>query len=439
MGWHTSQLISSDNKLAFSNVNQPQWSNTKITRTNGVTRYTVPVYTHNTITRELQITSANEKLSGQVFQYNFIHQTKDSILAGRFTINGKFIERGYIRGLSYHRLEVAGNRNIVLMGDESPVTVTGCSNVTNQVFTYDVCHNVIKIEDCYIQKEWDSFLNTCRIVYQNCTVVGEFPPCNTTGGGTGGGGGGAGGDDGIPPPYYPPQPPPVRVVTDSLQGFPCAKNILDSAVKLNNMVSKIIKNVFMDSTIGNLINIVPRADLRDPSGNKLNGLYSGTTAGFISTGVWTVTGTIYLDEDLLTYGSKEAIFSTMLHEFLHAYLALEVTRISSVAFTTRYPYVAAYIEDDPTSPLHKFYRFKTEQEHSQMAVEYRDALKTAILQFNPSLPPDVAEALSLSGFFEASNFPNSVVTAISYELDTRKKIPGTNTTGFKATKCPPIT
>ena len=231
--WYDAQLLSSKNKQAFSNANHPQWSNTKIINSGDLVKYTTLVYQNNAVTRELQVTLLNGVYSGEIHQYDFLHRDKDSILAGTFTLNGRFIERGYIKGMSYHQQEVARGRNIVLMGEESvdlpPVTVTGCTQDGSEtVTTYDNFGCIILVQSCTTIRHYSSSEHRCIEDWRSCYTIYSGRGCGEsttptpppTGSGT-------------PPPTYPPPPPPPPPPAND----PCAEAAA-IAGKLNNIFQK---------------------------------------------------------------------------------------------------------------------------------------------------------------------------------------------------------
>jgi|GEM_PF-6625574 len=89
-----------------------------------------------------------------------------------------------------------------------------------------------------------------------------------------------------------------------------------------------------------------------------------------------------------------------------------------------------------------------------MATNYRGAIRSALIQYNPNLPFDVADALAVNGFFSQASFPNRVADALSvngffappsfpnntmllvgYERDTSILDPNTNLPKSQGTKC----
>ncbi|WP_313419283.1 hypothetical protein [Sphingobacterium multivorum] len=115
--WYQRQLIPTNVKGAFANVNSPNWSDTKVEKLGDSTFFTTLLLRDSIITRELQVTLHDGAYEGVVRQYQF--KSTDSIFAGTFTVNGRLIDLGvYNKEGRYKLLGVAGNRNIVLMGIE---------------------------------------------------------------------------------------------------------------------------------------------------------------------------------------------------------------------------------------------------------------------------------------------------------------------------------
>lgn len=115
--WYQRQLVPTNVKGAFANVNSPQWSEAKIVKRGDSTFFTTLLLRDSIITRELQVTLHDGAYEGVVRQYQF--KSTDSLFAGTFTLNGRVIDLGvYNKEGQYKLLGIAGNRNIVLMGIE---------------------------------------------------------------------------------------------------------------------------------------------------------------------------------------------------------------------------------------------------------------------------------------------------------------------------------
>ncbi|WP_336838263.1 hypothetical protein [Sphingobacterium siyangense] len=115
--WYQRQLIPTNVKEAFANVNSPNWSATKVEKRGDSTFFTTLLLRDSIITRELQVTLHDGAYEGVVRQYQF--KSTDSLFAGTFTVNGRLIDLGvYNKEGRYKLLGIAGNRNIVLMGIE---------------------------------------------------------------------------------------------------------------------------------------------------------------------------------------------------------------------------------------------------------------------------------------------------------------------------------
>ena len=84
------------------------------------------------------------------------------------------------------------------------------------------------------------------------------------------------------------------------------------------------------------------------------------------------------------------ILALMLHETLHAYLALEREMLGLIQFSAKYPEIDVYSENDTTSVLNKRYSFITTQNHSQMATTYRTEIFNALKAYNTNLPDEIA-------------------------------------------------
>ncbi|MCL7987681.1 hypothetical protein M8998_07000 [Sphingobacterium sp. lm-10] len=238
------------------------------------------------------------------------------------------------------------------------------------------------------------------------------PPGNGGGGGgcSGCGGGGAGGHY-QPDPYAPvepdygenpnePEPPEEHFeILDSLQGYPCAQNILNQLPNLKNQISEWLVNEF-----GGIENdLVFRAVTTLP--DNVDGYWN--TNNQIGT-----MQTITLNGNMLNTASKEYILVTMYHEALHAYIYLEKTRLSPELFFAKYSeWSEINLQGVP----------KYVTTHSQ----FRDLmthLVSAIKAYNPNISDYDAEVLAKTG----------VVSSMS-DLDINKNKSYKN--GNSGTKC----
>lgn len=158
--------------------------------------------------------------------------------------------------------------------------------------------------------------------YTSCTTrVDLVGNCNGSGGGGSGGGGGGdhgGGGGGGTPPIIPPDPPSEedKEIIDSLQGYPCAQEVLAKIPNLENKISKWLNKTFANNVN---YNIMFRADpqMSDSTDGFFNGYQTNSRSNF----------TIMLNGKMLKTASQEYIAVTMFHEALHGFLGAEMFRL----------------------------------------------------------------------------------------------------------------
>jgi hypothetical protein len=223
------------------------------------------------------------------------------------------------------------------------------------------------------------------------------------GGGTGGGGsGGGGGGEDTPPgcptgsgrnnltddpcgPGWVPvgdEPNANQIIIDSLQGFPCAQEILNQLPSCNAETDSILKQVF---GVNDKVNIIFKTDSTLPIGT--NGVTSFDNTTFQANG--TINFYIRLNTYLLRNSAKELIAKTMIHEAVHAYIGYYWSQylqgaIDSLEFKTRFPLVWQY-------------KNKGQAQHQQMAINYLNTIKNFTLGYNPAIFDSVNTALAWNG------------------------------------------
>ncbi|PVH25775.1 hypothetical protein [Sphingobacterium corticibacter] len=189
-------------------------------------------------------------------------------------------------------------------------------------------------------------------------------------------------------------------ILDSLQGYPCAQNILNQLPNLKNQISQWLVNEFG----GQENDLVFRAVTTLP--DNLDGYWN--TNNQIGT-----MQTITLNGNMLNTASKEYILVTMYHEALHAYIYLEKTRLSPELFFAKYSEWSEINLQGVPKYVTTHSQFKNLMTH----------LVSAIKEYNPNISDYDAEVLAKTG----------VVTSMSnLDINLNKSYKD----GNSGTKCP---
>lgn len=189
-------------------------------------------------------------------------------------------------------------------------------------------------------------------------------------------------------------------IIDSLQGYPCAQDILSRMPSTNEEVKKILDSVFGISEDVNLV-FKPATWLTKDS--LINGFTYNPD---------TVTSDIYyqrifLNAWVIQNSSQEFIASTMLHESIHAHIDYWYSKylmgqIDSNTFKNMFP-----IFWDPSRP-----RLNTElQQHNEIAANYVEMISRFLQQFNPRIDTTMAKALAWKGLHETTAWKNKSDTS----------------------------
>ncbi|QHS54493.1 hypothetical protein GWR56_02640 [Mucilaginibacter sp. 14171R-50] len=211
-----------------------------------------------------------------------------------------------------------------------------------------------------------------------------------------------GGGGGFPPPVEDDEGDPCtdeneQDIIDKIDPkYPCAKQLLAMLPNLNSDISKFILKAF-GSNNANSITFYDGSNTDFPSGS----LEDGHTVGY----------DIYLNPAVLSNSSNEYRLVTMYHEALHAFLALEHSKLGSTAFAAKYPEIKVVkrqvINSNANKDPYNYYidegsyytQVLGDPEHRTMAEYFTNELRDAILAYNPNFPIDRATALARYGIF----------------------------------------
>ena len=223
----------------------------------------------------------------------------------------------------------------------------------------------------------------------------EGPPGGPPSGGGGSGGGGweppicpetpEGGKltiiEECDPGWEPPVPIANQSIIDSLQGYPCAQNILAMLPNLNNTTQNILQNTF---GVSENFNIIFRADTTMPAYE--NGATSRVVKN-VTTNTYDIK--IRLNSNMLKNSSKEFILNVMFHESIHAYMNYQwflynTNQIDSTTFKTQFPIIWNY-------------KNGSNSQHVEISNTYVSKLKQTVLDFNNTADSSMVRALSWVG------------------------------------------
>lgn len=175
-------------------------------------------------------------------------------------------------------------------------------------------------------------------------------------------------------------------IIDSLQGYPCAQDILAQMPSCNDEVKKILDSVF---NMNQDMNLTFKADASLTKDSLTNGYTSSATMNTSSF----YEQSISLNAWVIQNSSKEFIATTMLHESIHAYIDFWygrylVGQIDSNTFKLKFPIFWDYKRALNGTEL---------SQHNEMANNYVAMISRFVLQFNPGMSQGMADALSWKG------------------------------------------
>lgn len=180
-------------------------------------------------------------------------------------------------------------------------------------------------------------------------------------------------------------------IIDSLVGYPCAQSILGLLPSINLEIKKVLDSTFgIDQTVN--IKFKPDTSL-------IGTLVNGETLRYTMTnGVFT--STIGLNPWMLTHSTKEYIFTTMLHESLHAYMdynwhLFQTGVLDTAEFKQKFRIFWDYRSTGGVN--------STEfAQHEHMTMAYLDKIMRALYSYNPGLSYSTAKNLAWEGLKETS-------------------------------------
>jgi hypothetical protein len=198
---------------------------------------------------------------------------------------------------------------------------------------------------------------------------------------TGGGGGGSYIEDWT----YINVPVQNQSIIDSLNGYPCAQQILAQMINIDSNARSIIHSVFgVNSDVNLKYAIDNTLGMNDDDG------YTNYPGGSL----YNYNAVVMLNPWVLQNSTKEFIFATMLHESIHAhiyYYQMLYTsgQIDSNQLKTMFPifWNHRHMLNNPVDLA----------QHNQMANDYVTLMANAVKAFNPQVSDSIARSLAWGG------------------------------------------
>ncbi len=179
-------------------------------------------------------------------------------------------------------------------------------------------------------------------------------------------------------------------VIDSLQGFPCAQEILKQLPEINT---------FTDSLLNGVFGVTEKVKLTFRAANMPQNYNGANNFDGVIDGEYHFT--IYLNSWMLTHSSIEYILKSMLHESIHSMIDFEYQKyidhlIDSTQFKSLYPLVWEYKRDN-----------QAYARHLQMAKNYVDAMADVLQWYHFGLSEWKATSIAWDGLQSTSAYSNS--------------------------------
>ncbi|MGJ1420139.1 hypothetical protein ACR79T_10980 [Sphingobacterium spiritivorum] len=172
-------------------------------------------------------------------------------------------------------------------------------------------------------------------------------------------------------------------VTDNLDDYPCAKNILKLLPNLKTDIAARMNQLFGGDNFNATFSAHNFLD-RNIDGDANPGNKNADPQEY----------EIRLDSTMLRNSTQEYILATMYHEMIHAFFFAE-EKADPQTFGIKYPTIQPYNLAGVT-------KYKAVSGHSNM-INLIQTIKQAILNFNPNFPEAKAEALAKLGIVEINS------------------------------------
>jgi len=217
-------------------------------------------------------------------------------------------------------------------------------------------------------------------------------------------------------------------IKNDLDSFPCAQGILAELPNCNAEVAKLLDSVFGVSSSTNLFYTT------DPNlgmTSRVNG-YSHGIVGPMSA----LEDTIFMNPWVLKNSTQEFIAGTLLHEALHSVMdywrkQVRMKAIDSAQFATMFPIFSQYGPPLTGTAL---------AQHMEMANNYITFFVNYLRNFDPSIDPDIANAIAWTGLQKTDSWiakGNDTIDIINkIHIARRDTSDSTNYSSYNLHKCP---
>jgi len=194
--------------------------------------------------------------------------------------------------------------------------------------------------------------------------------------------------------------PPYTIDISGLTDYPCAQNIAQSVIQLNNSTIKTIKDIFGESV---KYNIYFDANLSDPNSNASSPPYpqwipipDGTNGPLTQLDI-----SIHLNPSLLNEATKLSIAEAIIHEMIHGYFYYRsIDAFGDPVKTQKLKEELGFLETyDPNKPPTN----SEALQHQQMAQTYIDKIVLALKEYKLITDQD------LNDLRNTLNYPNITV------------------------------
>lgn len=201
-----------------------------------------------------------------------------------------------------------------------------------------------------------------------------------------------------------------KIDIEQLKDFPCAYSL---ALQLTNEniggdLARLLKETF---GVNERVNINFISSDSQFLGKNVSG-------GFRFTGdANNFNGNVYLNKDILSNATQNYLLATLYHEVVHGYLDYERNRLGESQFNIQYPEMQSYdVKLGDGTTIKKFLFIGTDQNHNRMG-PFINGIKQAVINFDPSYPPNRAEALAMGGLIAESSLPPGYSSVDSHEAE----------------------
>lgn len=206
-------------------------------------------------------------------------------------------------------------------------------------------------------------------------------------------------------------------IIDSLQGFPCAQEILAQLPSINAEIVKILDSVFYINDTADLY-FKAKTDFTKDSIDGYTDIPSGSASFFRTT--------IYINPWVMANSTKEYIAATLIHESLHAYVNYWYFQykyyhvIDSNQFKAKFPIFWDHYRNDG-------FHNQPSQSHNEMAERYVDLITDFLKSYHFNISNSMAKAIAWGGLQESDVWKTRSDTNTIYNLNHIARQDGTTT------------